>query len=59
MLHMLGTNHVDPCWQGVHTTAVLYGQYAEKYVHTETFLRHQDKTQLSEGCGQLQNIGLS
>ena len=56
---MLGTNHVDPCWQGVHTTAVLYGQYAEKYVHTETFLRHQDKTQLSEGCGQLQNIGLS
>ena len=45
---------MDLWWQGVHTTAVLYGQYAEKYVHTETFLRDQDKMQLSEGCGQLQ-----
>ena len=38
---------------------MLYGQYAEKYVHTETFLRDQDKMQLSEGCRQLSRVAVS
>ena len=37
---------------------MLYGQYAEKYVHTETFLRDQDKMQLSEGCRQLSRVAV-